>query len=181
MFERLTSYIGAQDTRDRLVASALALQPIAAGASPARTNRPTRLFERLTGTRAERVGAHADGERHQRQQRHRRAANLAMQDPDIFYNVTVRNFAQPMSNKPQSLFVPLNDYTATIIGMVRDNVPFNTVLSADLIYVGNGSLLPNGGRGAAGVLPTPTTTTTSIWTASMPICPKVLQPQTQSR
>jgi len=33
--------------------------------------------------------------------------------------------------------VPLNDYTATIIGMVRDNVPFNTVLSADLIYVGS--------------------------------------------
>ncbi len=44
-----------------------------------------------------------------------------------------------MSNKPQSLFVPLNDYTATIIGMVRDNVPFNTVLSADLIYVANAS------------------------------------------
>ena len=59
-----------------------------------------------------------------------------MQDPN-FYNVTLRNFAAPMSNKPQSVFVPLNDYTATIIGMVRDNVPFNTVLSADLIYIGN--------------------------------------------
>ena len=29
---------------------------------------------------------------------------------------------------------PLNDYTATVIGMVRDNVPFNTILSADIIY-----------------------------------------------
>ena len=54
-----------------------------------------------------------------------------------FYNVTMRNFAAPMTNKAQSVFVPLNDYTATIIGMVRDNVPFNTVLSADLVYVGN--------------------------------------------
>jgi len=64
------------------------------------------------------------------------AAQLAMQSPN-FYNVTLRNFAAPMSNKAQSQFVPLNDYTALIIGMIRDNVPFNTVLSADLLYVGN--------------------------------------------
>ena len=69
------------------------------------------------------------------------AAQLAMQDPS-FYNVTLRNFAAPMSNKAQSVFVPLNDYTATIIGMVRDNVPFNTVLSADLVYTGNVSGAP---------------------------------------
>ena len=41
------------------------------------------------------------------------------------------------TNRAQSVFVPLNDYTATVIGMVRDNVPFNTVLSADLLYIGN--------------------------------------------
>src|SRR5580704_14024148 len=69
------------------------------------------------------------------------AAQLAMQDP-AFYNVTVRNFAAPMTNQAQSVFVPLNDYTATIIGMIRDNVPFNTVLSADLLYVGNTSGAP---------------------------------------
>ena len=32
------------------------------------------------------------------------------------------------------MFVPLNDYTATVVGMVRDDVPFNTLLSADLVY-----------------------------------------------
>jgi len=69
------------------------------------------------------------------------AAQLAMQDPN-FYNVTLRNFAAPMTNKAQSVFVPLNDYTATIIGMIRDNVPFNTVLSADLVYTGNVSGAP---------------------------------------
>jgi hypothetical protein len=69
------------------------------------------------------------------------AAQLAMQDPG-FYNVTLRNFAAPMTNKAQSVFVPLNDYTATIIGMVRDNVPFNSVLSADIIYTGNVSGAP---------------------------------------
>jgi len=64
------------------------------------------------------------------------AAMLAM-DNSSFYNVTLRNFVAPATNRAQSAFVPLNDYTATVIGMIRDNVPFNTVLSADLVYVGN--------------------------------------------
>ena len=46
--------------------------------------------------------------------------------------------AAPWTNRDQSVFVPLNDYTATVIGMVRDNVPFNTLLSADLVYIGDG-------------------------------------------
>src|SRR5581483_9885975 len=36
----------------------------------------------------------------------------------------------------------LNDYAATVIGMVRDNVPFNTALSADILYTVNASGLP---------------------------------------
>lgn len=56
-----------------------------------------------------------------------------------FYNVTLKNFATPWTNRDQTVFAPLNDYTATVIGMIRDNVPFNTLLSADLIYVGAGS------------------------------------------
>jgi hypothetical protein len=67
------------------------------------------------------------------------AAHTAM-DNNAFYNVTLKNFATPWSNREQSLFVPLNDYTATIIGMIRDEVPFNEVLSADLVYVGDPSL-----------------------------------------
>lgn len=53
-----------------------------------------------------------------------------------FYNVTLKNFATPWTNRDQTVFAPLNDYTATVIGMVRDDVPFNTLLSADLLYVG---------------------------------------------
>ena len=63
------------------------------------------------------------------------AADKAMESPS-FYNVTLKNFAAPWTNKAQSVFVPLNDYTATIVGMVRDDVPFNTVLSANILYVG---------------------------------------------
>jgi hypothetical protein len=64
------------------------------------------------------------------------AAQLAMNNSG-FYNVTLRNFIAPATNRAQSPFVPLNDYTATVIGMIRDNVPFNTVLSADILYIGN--------------------------------------------
>ena len=63
---------------------------------------------------------------------------IATNDPK-FLDDTVRNMAAPWTNRNQSVFVPLNDYTATVIGMVRDNVPFNTVLSADILYVGDGT------------------------------------------
>jgi len=65
------------------------------------------------------------------------AALIATNDPQ-FYNSTIRNLAAPWTNRDQSVFVPLNDYTATVIGMVKDNVPFNTLLSADLVYTGDG-------------------------------------------
>ncbi len=65
------------------------------------------------------------------------AALTAVEAPS-FYNVTLKNFAAPWTNRDQTVFVPLNDYTATVIGMVRDDVPFNTVLSADILYIGSG-------------------------------------------
>lgn len=63
------------------------------------------------------------------------AAYMAM-DNEAFYSVTLKNFASPWTNRDQSAFVPLNDYSATVIGMVRDDVPFDWVLSADILYVG---------------------------------------------
>ena len=66
------------------------------------------------------------------------AANIATQAPS-FYNVTLKNMAVPWTNRDQTVFAPLNDYVATFIGMVRDDVAFNTALSADLTYTVNGS------------------------------------------
>ena len=63
------------------------------------------------------------------------AANIAM-NSSAFYNVTLKNLVTPWTNREQTVFAPLNDYTATVIGMVRDDVPFNTVLSADILYTG---------------------------------------------
>ncbi|MDH3614593.1 MAG: hypothetical protein OEU90_09545 [Gammaproteobacteria bacterium] len=70
------------------------------------------------------------------------AAVIAMNNAN-FYNVTLKNFAAPWTNRDQSVFVPLNDYIATVIGMVRDDAPFNTLLSADLTYVGSSGPAPS--------------------------------------
>jgi hypothetical protein len=69
------------------------------------------------------------------------AALLATDSPS-FYTVTLKNFAAPWTNRDQSVFVPLNDYTTLVIGMVKDNVPFNEILSADMLYVQAGQPLP---------------------------------------
>ncbi|HXV39637.1 MAG TPA: hypothetical protein VD701_01585 [Steroidobacteraceae bacterium] len=67
------------------------------------------------------------------------AALMAMDNP-AFYSVTLKNLATPWTNRDQTVFAPLNDYTATVIGMVRDDVPFDELLSGDILYVGAGGL-----------------------------------------
>jgi hypothetical protein len=64
------------------------------------------------------------------------AANQAMTAPS-FYNTTVRELATPWTNRDQSVYADLNDSTATVIGMVRDDVPFDQVLSGDIVYTGS--------------------------------------------
>lgn len=71
--------------------------------------------------------------------RMQQAALLAMDNP-AFYSVTLKNLATPWTNRDQTVFAPLNDYTATVIGMVRDDVPFDQLLSGDILYVGAGGL-----------------------------------------
>ena len=44
------------------------------------------------------------------------AANIALNHPD-FYRVTLKNFVTPWTNEEQTVFAPLNDYTATVIGI----------------------------------------------------------------
>jgi hypothetical protein len=75
------------------------------------------------------------------------AAMTAMDNPN-FYTVTLKNFAAPWTNRDQSVFVPLNDYITLVIGMVKDNVPFNQILSADLLYVDAGQALPTANSNA---------------------------------
>ena len=64
------------------------------------------------------------------------AAQIAMTNPN-FYNVTLKNYAAPWTNEDQTAFIPLNDYTATVVGMIRDDKDFREVLSGNIIYTGS--------------------------------------------
>ncbi len=67
-----------------------------------------------------------------------------LQNPSAyaFYNVTLKNFAAPWTNEEQTVFTPLNDYSATVIGLIRDGADFRRMLYDDVLYVGNASGLP---------------------------------------
>ena len=67
------------------------------------------------------------------------AAIIATNAPE-FYNVTLKNFAAPWTNRAGDVFVDLNDYTATVIGIVRDDVDFRQMLFGDILYVGDSAL-----------------------------------------
>jgi len=64
------------------------------------------------------------------------AAYQAMNNP-AFYSVTLKNLSTPWTNIDFDPFAPLNDYSATVIGMVRDNTDFREILSANVLYRGN--------------------------------------------
>ena len=122
-----------------LLATLLVLQPVGLAFAGAR-EQAKRLHDRITGVppsdavltqmASDISGGNASA-----------AAQRALANSS-FYNVTLKNFAAPATNRDQSVFVPLNDYTATIIGMIRDDVDFSTVLSADVVYVGSTSGAP---------------------------------------
>jgi hypothetical protein len=71
------------------------------------------------------------------------AALYALEHP-AFYSVSLKNFVTPWTNEEQTVFAPLNDYTALVIGLIRDDVPFNQVLSIDRMYHGANGVVNNG-------------------------------------
>jgi hypothetical protein len=106
------------------------------------TDRARRMHDRLAGVPPD-AGTLATMATHIGNNRADLAAELALQNP-AFYNVSLKNFVTPWTNEEQTVFAPLNDYTATVIGMIRDDVPFNLILSEDIIYTGaNGVVNPN--------------------------------------
>lgn len=137
--------------RTSAVAAACGLALLAAqAATPAfagPTEQAERIYERLAGVQpspavlAQMVQAITN----QPGQPGLVAAAAIATDPKTaptFYNVVLKNMVMPWTNRDQTVFVPFNDYAATVIGMVRDNVPFNTVLSGDILYTVNAPGLP---------------------------------------
>ncbi|PIP94179.1 MAG: hypothetical protein COW00_13200 [Bdellovibrio sp. CG12_big_fil_rev_8_21_14_0_65_39_13] len=67
------------------------------------------------------------------------AAMLAMED-FRFYNVTLKNWVKKWTNQEQTNRVPLNDFVATVLGFIKDDLPFNGVLTEDILYTGASGL-----------------------------------------
>lgn len=125
-------------------ALALAVAAFACGQQPAEAGtreQAKRMFDRVTGTAptdaqintlAAAIGSDTDSRAD--------AIYALLKTPDAqgFYNVVLKNFATPWTNRDQTIFAPLNDYTATVIGSVRDDRNFLNILSDDILYVGQG-------------------------------------------
>ena len=69
------------------------------------------------------------------------AAMQAMDDPG-FYNIFLKNYITPWTNTDSTVYAPLNDYTATVIGIIRDDDSFREILTGDVTYVGTDGALP---------------------------------------
>lgn len=67
------------------------------------------------------------------------AARVALDNP-YFYNLKAKNWIKTWTNESRSNRVSLNDYVATVLGVIRDERPFNEVLTADILYVGRDGL-----------------------------------------
>ena len=64
------------------------------------------------------------------------AAMEAMDNP-AFINTTIKDWATPWTNRDQSVYRDLNDSTAMVMGFVRDDIPYDQILSADIAYIGS--------------------------------------------
>lgn len=62
-------------------------------------------------------------------------AALRAMDNQNFYNITLKNWVKRWTNVDDSPRVPLNDYVATVLGIIRDDIPFDQVLYGDHLYI----------------------------------------------
>jgi hypothetical protein len=139
-------YINIKNTAIIVILAMLTTQASMAGDSE--RNQAKRIHDRLTGVPASNATIDAmetliiNDSALPVEQRGKSAAEYAistLSNPDTapaFYNITLKNFAAPWTNEEQTVFVPLNDYTATFVGMVRDQVDFRQILHGDIIYRG---------------------------------------------
>ncbi len=58
-----------------------------------------------------------------------------------FLTSTVKGFASPMTNVTQQSAVDLNDFSATVIGAIRDDLPMSRLLYDDILYEGDTAAL----------------------------------------
>ncbi len=67
---------------------------------------------------------------------YKKAARIGVELPD-FYNNTVKEMGLKMSNREESVDVPLNDFAATMVGVVRDQINAKELLTGNFYYRGH--------------------------------------------
>ena len=122
------------------VSSLLTASPIQAGTA----EQAKRIHERLTGVIPSASVLQAM-ESELNNNNGEAAAFIAMEN-EAFYSATIKNWAAPWTNRDQDVFVPLNDYIATVIGYVRDGDrsdgdrrDFRGILYDNIVYASNAS------------------------------------------
>jgi len=68
-------------------------------------------------------------------------AAMAVQQPQ-FLNVTVKEFALEMSTRDETIRLPLNDFAASVMGVVRDDTDARELLFGNFYYVGDPARIP---------------------------------------
>ncbi len=63
----------------------------------------------------------------------REAVKVATADPN-FYNIRVADMARKMSTREETIRAPLSDFVATFVGVVRDNVNAQELLTGNFYY-----------------------------------------------
>jgi hypothetical protein len=66
-------------------------------------------------------------------------AAAAILSHELFYNDTLRYMFSPWTNENGDKLIPLNDFSATAIGMVRDDVDWRQFLQGDIVYTCEGA------------------------------------------
>lgn len=92
-----------------------------------------RVYSSLTGLVPDKAKLDSLVEFHKNSNNELLALKIA-EDNNSFYDVTLKNFFTRWSNVQGSALDPLNDMTALLIGVTRDEVPFNRAFYGDLYY-----------------------------------------------
>lgn len=71
------------------------------------------------------------------------AAQIATNHPN-FLNVTIKHMALQMSTREETRRIPMNDFAASVIGVVRDNIDARQLLTGNFYYRADMTRVPAG-------------------------------------
>ncbi len=99
------------------------------------TSKAYRLYSRLNGITP--TKARLDEMKSMIAVKNPKGAALKAMEDKHFYNTFLKNWFKSWSNVERTARVPLNDYVATAIGIIKDDIPFDQVLYGDHLYIGS--------------------------------------------